>query len=305
MGGCARDNVLMATLLCFGFGYCAEHYAQDFGRKFDRIVGTVRGAERAAILNAYEGAQLQAMVFDGGAASDNLKDAVAAADYLLVSAPPGERGDPVLAILGEALARAPRLRAIVYLSTVGVYGDRGGAWVDEQTAALPSSARGSARLAAERAWRELGARRGSAVAILRLAGIYGPGQNALDNVARGKARRIVKPGQIFNRIHVADIAQAIDAAFARQASGVFNVADDEPSPPGDPIVFAAELLGVAPPPQIAFADAAPSMSPMALSFWQECRRVRNDKLKRELGVTLRYPTYREGLRALLNAGSGP
>ena len=126
-------------------------------------------------------------------------------------------------------------------------------------------------------------------------------------VARGNARRIVKPGQIFNRIHVADIAQAIDAAFARQASGIFNVADDEPSPPGDPLALAAELLRVAPPPEISFAEAAPSMSPMALSFWQECRRVRNDKLKRELGVTLRYPTYREGLRALhedeFNAGS--
>ena len=139
------------------------------------------------------------------------------------------------------------------------------------------------------------------VAILRLAGIYGPGQNALVQIARGSARRVVKPGQVFNRIHVADIAQAIDAAFARKVSGVFNVADDEPTPAGDPIVFAAQLLGTVPPPEIAFADAAPAMSPMGLSFWQECRRVRNDKLKRELGVNLRYPTYREGLRALFEA----
>ena len=171
------------------------------------------------------------------------------------------------------------------------------------------SARGRERLAAELAWQDFGARRGVAVAILRLAGIYGPGRNALLQVARGDARRIVKPGQIFNRIHVADIAQAIDAAFARQASGIFNVADDEPSPPGDPLALAAELLRVPPPPEIPFAEAAPSMSPLALSFWQECRRVRNDKLKRELGVTLRYPTYREGLRALyedeFNAGSAP
>jgi nucleoside-diphosphate-sugar epimerase len=120
-------------------------------------------------------------------------------------------------------------------------------------------------------------------------------------IASGKARRIVKPGQVFNRIHVADIAQAIDAAFARRASGIFNVADDEPTPPADPIVFAAQLMGVAPPPEIPFAQAAPSMSPMALSFWQECRRVKNDKLKRELRVSLRYPTYREGLRALFEA----
>ena len=153
---------------------------------------------------------------------------------------------------------------------------------------------------------------GKAVAILRLAGIYGPGRNALVQIARGEARRIVKPGQVFNRIHVADIAQAIDAAFARNADGIFNVADDEPTPPADPIVFAAQLLGRDPPPEIRFEDAVPSMSPMALSFWQECRRVRNDKLKRELGVVLDYPTFREGLRALfeaqqtsVNASSGP
>jgi nucleoside-diphosphate-sugar epimerase len=139
------------------------------------------------------------------------------------------------------------------------------------------------------------------VAVLRLAGIYGPGRNALVQIARGDARRIAKPGQVFNRIHVGDIVQAIDAAFARRAAGIFNVADDEPSSPGDPIVFAAQLLGRDPPPEIAFAHAAPSLSPMALSFWRECRRVRNDKLKRELGVALRYPTYREGLRALLEA----
>ncbi len=186
-------------------------------------------------------------------------------------------------------------------------------WVDEQTPPQPGSARSRERLAAERAWQDFGARRGVAVAILRLAGIYGPGQNALVQIARGKARRIVKAGQIFNRIHVGDIAQAIDAAFARAASGIFNVADDEPSPPGDPIVFAAQLMGREPPAEIAFDEAAPSMSPMALSFWQECRRVKNDKLKRELGVALRYPTYREGLSALfaegysqsLNANSGP
>ena len=163
--------------------------------------------------------------------------------------------------------------------------------------------RGRERLAAERAWQELGARRGIAVAILRLAGIYGSGQNALVQIARGNARRIVKPGQFFNRIHVEDIARAIDAALTRSAAGIFNVADDEPSPPGDPIAFAANLLGAEPPPEIAFDAAAPSMSPMALSFWQECRRVNNAKLKRELGVTLLYPTYREGLRALLNASS--
>ena len=161
-----------------------------------------------------------------------------------------------------------------------------------------ATARSRERLAAEQAWQELGARRGIAVAVLRLAGIYGPGQNTLMQVASGRARRIVKPGQIFNRIHVGDIAQAIDAALARRVSGIFNVTDDEPTPPGDPIAFAAQLLGVPPPPELPFEVAAQTMSPMALSFWQECRRVRNNKLKNELGVSLLYPTYREGLSAL-------
>jgi len=290
----------MTTLVCFGLGYSAEHFVVAYGRKLDCIVGTVRGRERAAVLNAYDKGRLQALVFDGTRPSAELNRAIAEADCVLVSVPPGENGDPVLAACGDALSRAKNLREIVYLSTIGVYGDRGGQWVDETTPPVPESGRGSARLAAERDWRLLGERNGAGVAVLRLAGIYGPGQNALAQIARGKARRVVKPGQIFNRIHVADIAQAIGAAFTRRAAGIFNVADDEPSPPGDPIVFAARLLGVAPPPEIPFVDAAPAMSPLALSFWQECRRVRNGKLKNELGVALRYPTYREGLKALFD-----
>jgi len=288
----------MSTLLCFGLGYCAGHYVGLYGDGYERIIGTVRSAERAVVLNERLAGRLKALVFDGSFATPEVREAIGEAEFALVSAPPGEGGDPVLAAFGDALARARRLRAMVYLSTVGVYGDHGGAWVDERTPPKPASARSRARLDAERAWQKLGERRGIAVAALRLAGIYGPGQNALTQIARGNARCIVKPGQVFNRIHVADIAQAIDAAFARDAAGVFNIADDEPTPPGDPLVFAAELLGVAPPPETVFDDAAPSMSPTALSFWQECRRVRNDKLKRELGVTLNYPTYREGLRAL-------
>ena len=261
----------------------------------------MRGAERAAALNAHPSGRLKALIFDGSTATPDLRSAIAEADAALVSVPPDDNGDPVLRACGDVLAHAQRLRAIVYLSTIGVYGDRGGAWVDEATPPQPGAARSRERLAAEQAWLDFGARHNIAVAILRLAGIYGPGQNALVQIARGKARRIVKPGQVFNRIHVGDIAQAIDAAFARRASGIFNVADDEPTPPADPIVFAAQLMGVEPPPEIPFEQAAPTMSPMALSFWQECRRVNNDKLKRELGVSLRYPTYREGLRALFEA----
>src|SRR5579863_1922555 len=289
----------MSQLICIGLGYSAEHFVAAFGRKFDRIVGTMRGKERAAVLNAYEAGRLQALVFDGKSATPELQQAIVAADAALISVPQDADGDPVLRACGDAFLQARRLRSIVYLSTVGVYGDRGGDWVGEETPPQPFSARGRERLAAERAWQNFGERNGVPVAVLRLAGIYGPGRNALLQIARGDAGRIVKPGQIFNRIHVGDIAQAIEAAFSRKASGIFNVADDAPSPPGDPLVFAAQLLGVAPPPEITFADAAPAMSPLALSFWQECRRVNNEKLKRELGVVLRHPTYREGLRALL------
>jgi nucleoside-diphosphate-sugar epimerase len=298
----------MSRLVCFGLGYCAEHFIAEFGGKFEHIVGTVRSAERAAILNAYQSERAQAVVFDGARVTAELGRAIAAADHALISVPPGATGDAVLAACGTALAAAGDLRTLVYLSTVGVYGDHGGGWVDEQTAVAPISERSRWRVAAEVGWQEFGARHGIPVAILRLAGIYGPGQNAFVALARGKARRIVKAGQVFNRIHVADIAQAIDRAFARRASGVFNVADDEPGPPADPIVFAAQLIGREAPPEIPFVEAAASMSEMGLSFWQECRRVRNAKLKRELGVTLRYPSYREGLRALfkdINAGSGP
>jgi nucleoside-diphosphate-sugar epimerase len=295
----------VTTLICFGLGYCADHYLGQFGDRFASIVGTVRGTERAALLNARFGGRLRAFAFDGCFPSPEVKSAIARAHAALVSIPQTQSGDPVLAAFGDALTDAAHLRAIVYLSTVGVYGDHAGAWVDEQTPPRPDLARSRERLSAERAWQDFGARSGIAVAVLRLAGIYGPDRNALVQVARGDARRIVKPGQVFNRIHVEDIAQAIDAALTQRASGIFNVADDEPCPPGDPLVFAAELLLRAPPPEISFAAAAPTMSPLALSFWQDCRRVRNDKLKRELGVRLRYPTYREGLRALLtlNAGS--
>jgi nucleoside-diphosphate-sugar epimerase len=293
----------MATLLCFGFGYCAEHYAALYGKRFERIVGTVRTAEKATALaqRSLAGQSIETLVFEGQTASPALHAAVDDAEAVLVSVPPDEGIDPVLAVLGDALAASTRLRTIVYLSTVGVYGDCSGAWVDETTPEHPGQARSRARLDAERAWQALGARAGIAVAVLRLAGIYGPGQNALVQIARGTARRIAKPGQVFNRIHVADIAQAIDAAFERRADGVFNVADDEPTPPGDPIVFAAGLLGVAPPREIAFEEARTSMSEMALSFYAENRWVKNEKLKTALGVRFAYPTYREGLRALHEA----
>ena len=294
----------MPTLFCFGLGYSAEHTIREFGARFDRVAGTVREADKAAHIAraGIGGKNISAVAFDGTSAPPEIAPLLSEADCVLVSAPPDQDGDPVLRQYADTLARAGRPQSIVYLSTVGVYGDNAGAWVDETTPAAPLTGRSRARRAAEQAWAELAARSRKPLAILRLAGIYGPGRNALLQVANGTARRIVKPAQVFNRIHVTDIAQAIAAAFVTRHDGIVNVADDEPTPPGEPIAFAAHLLGLPPPPEIPFAEAAATMSPMALSFYGESRRVRNDKLKRELGVALKYPTYCEGLNALFAAG---
>jgi nucleoside-diphosphate-sugar epimerase len=294
------EGRVMPNLFCFGLGYSASQYITEFGGRFGRIGGTVQSREKAAGIAAagIGGHKVEAFVFDGTEASPEVTAAVMDASAVLISAPPRENGDPVLAHFADTLAAAPYLKSIVYLSTVGVYGDHGGAWVDEDTPAKPVSPRSRERLEAEQAWAALGVRAGKAVASLRLSGIYGPGQNALVQVKRGTAKRIDRPGQVFNRIHVEDIAQAIEACIAQGANGAFNVTDDEPTPQGVPIAFAAELLGVTPPPEISFDEAAKTMTPMGLSFYGESKRVRNARLKGQLGVALRYPSYREGLRAL-------
>jgi len=286
---------MMQTLVCLGLGYCAAHYV-SISKQFDRVIGTTRSLRDTAHPNER---RVELIAFDGTTASAEIIARVEESDVLLISAPPGESGDPVLACLAAAIARG-RTRAIVYLSTIGVYGDSGGAWVDEDTEPRPESPRSVARVAAEEAWRRFGAEHGKSVAILRLAGIYGPGRNAFVTLANGTAHRIVKPGQVFNRIHVTDITQAIEACFVQPIAGVFNLADDEPAPPQDVIAFAADLMGKAPPPEIPFDQARAGMSAMAQSFYAENRRVRNGKLKQTLGVRLAYPTYREGLRALFD-----
>jgi nucleoside-diphosphate-sugar epimerase len=293
----------VTTLVCLGFGYSAQHYVALYGTRFDRIVGTTRSEDNTAALAArlYGRSAVEMIVFDGLNAAPALSGAITDADALLVSISPDDGADPVLAPMHDAIAAAPRLATIVYLSTIAVYGNHDGGWIDETTPLTPALTRASDRIDAERAWLALGAARGVAVAIIRIAGIYGPGANALETLKAGRARRIVKPGQVFNRIHVADLAQIVDKAIARRADGVFNAADDEPTAPGDPIVFAAGLLGVAPPPEIAFEEAKKTMSPFAISFYGESKRVRNDRIKSALGVSLRYPTYREGLRALVEA----
>ncbi|MET4386190.1 nucleoside-diphosphate-sugar epimerase [Bradyrhizobium sp. F1.4.3] len=279
-------------LFILGLGYSARHFVSRFGGTFSHIAGTVRApAKREAI------AGIEAHPFSGTAPDREAVGQVRDADVLLVSIPPGSAGDPAIAAFADVLATGHR--KIVYLSTIGVYGDHGGAWVDESTPPQAALDRTRMRLAAEEAWADT--TRGD-VAILRLAGIYGPGRNALATLRAGSARRIIKPGQVFNRIHVDDIASAIMAAVRHRGGGTWNVCDDEPAPPQDVIAYAAKLMSVAPPPEEAFATA--EMSAMARSFYASSARVSNAKLKRELGVTLAYPTYRHGLDALWRTGEG-
>lgn len=273
-------------LFILGLGYSARHFVRRFGGRFSHVTGTVRDpAGRNDLID------LELHGFSGSRPSDVVVNRIRDADVLLISIPPGSSGDPALAAFGEALAA--HHRKVVYLSTIGVYGDHGGGWVDETTPPQSSLDRARMRVAAEHAWTETAH---GDVAILRLAGIYGPGRNALVTLRNGTARRIIKPGQVFNRIHVDDIASTIMAAINHDSGGTWNVCDDEPAPPQDVITYAAQLMGVAPPPEEAFATA--EMSAMARSFYSSSARVSNAKLKRELGVVLAYPTYRHGLDAL-------
>jgi nucleoside-diphosphate-sugar epimerase len=285
-------------LFAFGLGYAAR-----------RVLARLAGVEASGATRDPETARawrrdgVAAWAVDDPAARPALEAALRGADTLLVSAPPDENGDPALQRLGAAIAAAPALARVVYLSSVGVYGDRGGAWVDESSAPAPGSPRARRRLAAEGDWRAFGEGRGASVDVLRLAGIYGPGRNALEKLQRGEARRIVKPGQVFNRIHVDDVAAiAVRLIEAGEPGGLWNVADEEPAPPQDVIVFAAELIGVAPPPEEDFAFAR--LTPMARSFYDDNRRIDVGKLRRELGYRWLHPSYRDGLRALAAAGEG-
>ncbi|OKO81436.1 epimerase [Bradyrhizobium sp. NAS80.1] len=279
-------------LFILGLGYSARHFVRRFGGSFSHIAGTVRDpAKRDDI------AGVELHPFSGTDPDRATVERISDADVLLISIPPGIAGDPAIAAFADMLAAGRR--KIVYLSTIGVYGDHAGAWVDESTPPQAALDRARMRVAAEQAWTDAAR---SDVAILRLAGIYGPGRNALVTLRAGTARRIIKPGQVFNRIHVDDIASAIMAAVRHQNGGTWNVCDDEPAPPQDVIAYAAQLMGVAAPAEEAFETAA--MSAMARSFYASSARVANAKLKRELGVTLAHPTYRHGLDALWRAGEG-
>jgi nucleoside-diphosphate-sugar epimerase len=283
-------------LLILGLGYSGRKVARlALARGGWEVAATSRDPSRA---EAPEGVEICRF--------DSAGPAIAGATHLLMTAAPGDSGDPAFLAHGEAIRAAPALRWAGYLSTTGVYGDRGGAWVDEATEPAPAQERSRRRVAAEREWAALAAGR-VAVDLFRTGGIYGPGRSALDDARAGRARRVVKPGHAFGRIHVRDIARAVLAAAEQErAPGlrVLHLVDDEPAEPADVALEAARLLGLPPPPEVPFAEAHARMGEMARSFWDESRRVSNAATKRALGIEWAYPTYREGLRAILSEERG-
>jgi hypothetical protein len=287
----ARVAVAVANnnFFCFGMGYSAQALIPRLLEQNWMVAGTSRDGEG----NSLPFSRANPLSEPHGQLCD--------VTHILLSIPPDDAGDPVLDCHGDDLATLPKLCWLGYLSTTGVYGDHGGGWVDEATPLAPIhkiSTRGQRRVAAETAWLHWAERHGLAMHVFRLAGIYGPGRNALENLRRGRARRIVKPGHVFSRIHVDDLAAVLAASMAKPNPGaIYNVCDDEAAPPQDVIAHAAELLGRLPPPEVPFDQA--ELSPMAASFYGDNKRVRNDRIKDELGVRLKYPDYRAGLAALL------
>jgi nucleoside-diphosphate-sugar epimerase len=282
-------------LFCFGLGYTAQALARVLMAEGWSIAGTCRTEAACGELLAQG---IAAHVFDRGRPLEDAGAALAGATHLLSSVPPDEEGDAVLDHHAGAIAHAEALEWIGYLSTTGVYGDHQGRWVDEDTPLTPSGERGARRVAAEDLWLNYWWGHGIPVHVFRLAGIYGPGRGALDTVRAGNAKRIDKPGQVFSRIHVDDIVTVLRASIARPNGGsAYNVCDDRAAPPAEVVAFACDLLGVEQPPLIDFDDA--DLSPMAQSFYADNKRVRNDRIKDELGVVLKYPDYELGLRALL------
>lgn len=279
------------TLLSLGHGYSASYLARRLVPKGWRIAGTTRDPDR---FHDFHAAGITPLLWDRNAILPWLENA----SHILVSAGPTEDGDPTLALLkADIAAQAQRLDWLGYLSTTGVYGDVQGDWVDESAPLTPATERGRRRVRAEAAWSAIP---GLPLHIFRLAGIYGPGRGPFAKVRDGSARRIIKPGQVFSRIHVEDIAQVLEASMLQPYPGTaYNLCDDDPAPPQDVILHAANLLGVEAPPEVPFEEA--DLSPMARSFYSESKRVRNDRIKQELGVHLKYPDYRSGLAAILAA----
>lgn len=279
----------------FGLGYSSQasaHLMRMRGACVDTL-GTVRTTDKA---NRLTQSGLSALVFDGTAPGQDVGAALRQASHVIVSVAPDEAGDVVLRHHRAELDAMPTLEWLCYYSTVGVYGDFGGAWIDESAALTPRNERSGFRVRAEEEWIAYAAERGVPLCILRLAGIYGPGRSSFDKLADGTARRVVKPGQVFNRIHVGDIAEITLLAATQRLAGIFNLADDEPAPPQDLIAYAAAKMGVEPPAEVDFDEA--EMTPMARSFYRDNKRVSNKAIKTALGIELLYPNYRAGLDAI-------
>jgi nucleoside-diphosphate-sugar epimerase len=279
----------------FGLGFSSQAAlaALRDGQQTVNVSGSVRGQNKANLLT---GQGVDAHVFDGTAPGTTLGPSLRKASHVILSIAPGEVGDPALIHHRADLDAAPDLEWLCYYSTVGVYGDFGGGWIDESAPLVPRNDRSDRRVLAEQAWRDYARQRGVKLAILRLAGIYGPGRSTFDKLRDGTARRVVKPGQVFNRIHVADIGRMTALAAAARLDGTFNLADDEPAPPQDLVTHAAGLMGVEPPPEVPYETAA--FTPMQRSFYADNKRVSNAAIKRALGTELLYPTYRQGLAAI-------
>ena len=281
-------------LLVFGLGFSARAAVEALRQRQGDALAVI--ATQRQPKDGHKG-DTRLLAFAGPPASPEVIAAVAEATHIIVSAPPGAEGDPVLMALSEAIATAARLEWLCYYSTVGVYGDHQGAWIDESAPTAPVNARSAWRVAAEQGWQDLAAARAVPLTILRLAGIYGPGRSGFDKLRAGTARRIVKPGQVFNRIHVADIGTVTALAAERRLAGLFNLADDLPAPPQEVVAYAAGLIGLPPPPEMPFDQA--EMTPMARSFYSDNKRVSNAAIKQALGLDLAFPTYREGLADIL------
>ncbi len=287
-------------LFVFGLGYSAQVFARRLRVRGWRIAGTTRSPEAATALRA-EG--FEALLFDRERPLTDPAAALAGTTHLLAGVPPDEAGDPALDLHGPEISACKGLAWAGYLSTTGVYGDRGGDWVDEESALEPTGARARRRVAAERGWLKLQRSHALPIHLFRLAGIYGPGRSALDQVRAGTARRIHKPGQVFSRIHVDDIATVLEASIARPHPGrAYNLCDDNPAPPAEVVAQACALLGLEPPPLVPYEAAG--LSAMARSFYRDNKRVSNRRIKQELGVALAYPDYDAGLAAILAAGGG-
>ncbi len=283
----------------FGMGYSSRATARALHQLGDAntpIAGTSRSEERA---EAFADTNYRIHVFDGEVPGTTLGEELRKATHVILSIPPDERGDPALMHHRADLDAAENLEWIGYFSTVGVYGDFGGQWVDEDAPTRPVNFRSQQRVVAEQAWRDYAAARGVPLFIERLAGIYGPGRSAFDKLREGTARRIVKPGQVFNRIHVGDIGRITALAALSKLEGTFNLADTEPAPPQDLVTYAAEVMGVAPPAEVPFETA--KMTEMARSFYGDNKRVSSKRVLAALGTELEYPTYREGLDAIWKA----